>query len=221
MRLAVAALISVLACSAHCEQIPTIAITFDHYRTTYDVAFPIMKKYGLVGTFYVDPQFIDAKDGPTSAELREMQNAGWEIGVYSGFPLDRYLAQGDDVARKFIAGIYFKMLTKGFAVKSFAPSGRLWSAKLAGMASPFFDTVRYGGTRPSLSAADTQDTLRSAVSAMVAQERPQPIVVHKVSDDSDPNFSVGVAAFESLCAALASERDGGRIKIETFSKWVR
>jgi peptidoglycan/xylan/chitin deacetylase (PgdA/CDA1 family) len=66
-----------------------IAITFDVHRTTYPVAFPMMRERGIPGTYFVEPQQIDAT---LAGELRELQAAGWTIGAYSGLNM-RNLAE--------------------------------------------------------------------------------------------------------------------------------
>jgi peptidoglycan/xylan/chitin deacetylase (PgdA/CDA1 family) len=83
-------LLLTLASPAKAQTLPTVALTFDHYASTYDVAFPILKKCVVVGNFFVEPVQIGI-GSPTSEQLHELQNAGWSIQVYSGPNLIHYL----------------------------------------------------------------------------------------------------------------------------------
>ena len=63
-----------------------IVLTFDDgYADIYESVFPILKKYRMTATFYVITQFTeDRKAGyVTWEQLREMANAGMEIGSHS------------------------------------------------------------------------------------------------------------------------------------------
>ncbi len=66
-----------------------VVITFDDGNTdVYDNAFPIMQEFGFVGTFYIVANRLEARDFVDSDQLREMANAGWEIGSHSMSHLD-------------------------------------------------------------------------------------------------------------------------------------
>jgi peptidoglycan/xylan/chitin deacetylase (PgdA/CDA1 family) len=225
---------------AHCEPLPTIALTFDHYRSTYDVAFPIMKRHGLVGTYYVEARFIDAgiPVGTTSDELREMQHAGWEIGAYSAvslYPIER--DQGEAAARDVLTNISNKMAAKGFPATSLAAAGRAWSKPLVDISEPLFGNVRVielrgrqgkienphyvrNGWMPTLSAADTAQSLERMVSDLISKGGLQTVVIHEVGNESNPGNSVSSEAFGALCSVLAKQRDQGRLIATTFSAAV-
>lgn len=69
----------------------SVLITFDDgYGDNYDYAFPVLKKYGFVATFFV----VSGSSGMTSSELREMAAAGMDIGSHSKTHTD--LATLDD-----------------------------------------------------------------------------------------------------------------------------
>jgi peptidoglycan/xylan/chitin deacetylase (PgdA/CDA1 family) len=242
-RLAATAFMAVMLFSpgpAHCEPLPTIAITFDHYRSTYDVAFPIMKRYGIAATFFVDPRFVDANGGPTSVELREMQRAGWEIGAYSGWSLyRRYVDAGERAARDDLANIFVSLALKGFPAVSLAPASRAWSEELGIISRRYFDNVRVidlnylpqhaivdshfirDGWTPTLSAADTPETLREMVRKLIAEGGLKTIVIHEVGNDSNPGNSVTKEALEAMCRTIASERVESRLLTATFDEAVR
>ena len=81
-----------------------VAITFDDaYRSVHRVAWPIMRRRGLVGTVFVPTDFPGTErpmswkgidhwaDGPHASdmvpmswdELRELRDAGWEVGSHT------------------------------------------------------------------------------------------------------------------------------------------
>ncbi len=63
----------------------SVLITFDDgHKSVYDNAFPIMKALGFTGVFYIVANRIyDIPDFVNISTLKEMINAGWEIGSRS------------------------------------------------------------------------------------------------------------------------------------------
>lgn len=63
---------------------PTIAITFDDgYKDNLTEALPIMKKYELVATIFIISDMVGNEGYLNWDEIKELKNAGWEIGVHS------------------------------------------------------------------------------------------------------------------------------------------
>lgn len=62
-----------------------VVITFDDgYLDAYTDAFPILKKYGFTGTFFIIRNFTDKKpEYLTSAQIAEMDKADMEIGSHT------------------------------------------------------------------------------------------------------------------------------------------
>lgn len=63
-----------------------IVLTFDDgYRNIYTDAFPLLKKYGMVGTFFIVTDFINYKDPAylTWDMVKEMSRAGMSIESHS------------------------------------------------------------------------------------------------------------------------------------------
>ena len=61
-----------------------VVLTFDDgYADNYDVAFPLLKKYGMVGTFFVTTGLLGRPDYMTWDQLEEMADAGMTIGAHS------------------------------------------------------------------------------------------------------------------------------------------
>ena len=68
------------------EDLParSVVLTFDDgYRDNYQYVFPLLMRYGLVGTFYVIADFVGRNDYMAWWQLREMVSAGMEIGSHT------------------------------------------------------------------------------------------------------------------------------------------
>ncbi|MGE5251585.1 MAG: polysaccharide deacetylase family protein [Bacteroidota bacterium] len=60
-----------------------ILITFDDGDVdVYENAFPIMQKYGFTGVFYLVANYVGQPDYIAVDQVREMADAGWEIGSH-------------------------------------------------------------------------------------------------------------------------------------------
>lgn len=214
-----------------------VAPTFDTYASTYHVAFPTMRARGLVGTFFVEPFHVDKIEGaPTSAMLREMQSAGWEIGAYSGPNMVALYAQGEDAARAHLVALRVRMHQLGFPALSLAPNQRSWSPGLRELARGLFAFVRVAdtagvqplpisdalsvrlGATASLSADDTRESLRADALKAVKARGLWPIVVHQVGNDCDPLYSIPEATFDAFCSDLAQLVDAGVLRAMTFAQ---
>lgn len=54
-----------------------VAVTIDDgYRSTYEIAFPIFKKYNIPATVFLYTDFVGAGDALTWAQMQEMQRSG-------------------------------------------------------------------------------------------------------------------------------------------------
>ena len=65
---------------------PTCVLTFDDgSASVYDIAYPIMKERGLVGTCFVVPDLIGSNDAfyMNLSEIQDLQNNGWEISSHT------------------------------------------------------------------------------------------------------------------------------------------
>jgi len=63
----------------------SVVITLDDgYRSVYDTAYPILKKYGFTATLFVYTDFVGmGKSAITWNQLREIKTDGFEIGSHS------------------------------------------------------------------------------------------------------------------------------------------
>ncbi len=61
-----------------------IALTFDDaWANQYTTAFPLLQKYGMTATFYVPSRYPGARSTLSWDQLREMNQAGMEIGSHT------------------------------------------------------------------------------------------------------------------------------------------
>ncbi|MCD6346854.1 MAG: polysaccharide deacetylase family protein [Bacteroidales bacterium] len=68
------------------SQAAMVSFTFDDGSpTVYDVAYPILEKYGFKATFYVitDNIVYDYDNNVTRKQLLDLQTQGWEVGSHS------------------------------------------------------------------------------------------------------------------------------------------
>lgn len=55
----------------------TVAITIDDgYRSTYEIAYPILRKFGFPATVFLYTDFVGASDAMTWAQMKEMMASG-------------------------------------------------------------------------------------------------------------------------------------------------
>jgi len=95
-------------------------ITFDDgYLTTYEKAYPYMKKKGLKGICFVVVDWIGKRDRMTLKQLLKLQDEDWEIGSHTiTHPnltkIDIKIAKTEIVLSKIL------LESKGLKIKSFA-----------------------------------------------------------------------------------------------------
>jgi peptidoglycan/xylan/chitin deacetylase (PgdA/CDA1 family) len=66
-----------------------VVLTFDDgYEDNYTVAFPILKKYGWTGTFFVVTSTIGTRGHMTASQLAEMSHAGMAIESHGQHHID-------------------------------------------------------------------------------------------------------------------------------------
>ncbi len=61
-----------------------VVMTFDDgLESTYKIAYPIMKQYGIKGTVYVIPSLVGTSGYMTLNQLTELHDAGWTIASHT------------------------------------------------------------------------------------------------------------------------------------------
>lgn len=86
----------------------SVIITLDDgYRSLYDFAYPLLRRYGYTATLFIYTDFIEAsRNALTWNHLRELKAAGFEIGSHSLSHADltkKYPNENDQVFRDRIA----------------------------------------------------------------------------------------------------------------------
>ena len=78
----------------------------DGYRSTYNVAYPILKKYGFTATMFVYTEFVGASRlAVTWDQLREMKSKGFSIGSHTITHSDLTKPHPEESADAFIARV--------------------------------------------------------------------------------------------------------------------
>ena len=80
----VSANVTFLELKKNVQGIPKMIITFDDgYANIFNTAFPIMQKYGIKGTIYLNEGFVGLPGYLTLAQLHTLYNAGWTIANHT------------------------------------------------------------------------------------------------------------------------------------------
>jgi peptidoglycan/xylan/chitin deacetylase (PgdA/CDA1 family) len=112
-----------------------LILTFDDgFVSDYEAAFPLLKKNGLKGTFFITAQNIGSPEYTNVSQLREMAKAGMEIGSHG--LTHRYLVtMSRSEAIREIGESKDRLEQKlGIEITSFAPVGghyRGWMVETA------------------------------------------------------------------------------------------
>lgn len=223
------------AAPAPAKPIPTVALTFDYYGSTYASVYPMMRERGLPGTFFVDPDTIDNGQA-TTAQLTEMRTNGWSIQGYTGLNMANLLAaSGPNAVLARLNSMKTTAASKGFDITAIAPASRAWNQQLRDLTAGIFTSVRANidttswqsypiadplyvtkGATPSLSSTDTATSLGAQLDSLETGAGLWVVVVHKVGDDSDPAFSIRAAEMRGFLDRLAADAKAGKVRVATF-----
>ncbi len=99
----------------------TVVLTFDDGSSSqYVNAYPILKKYGLMGVFYI----ISQRSGINQSQTKEMSDNGMEIGSHSSRHPDlTKVSDPEQLASEIISSRYALQSATGKAVSSFCYPG--------------------------------------------------------------------------------------------------
>ena len=91
------------------RRIPNKAVVInldDGYRSTYEIAYPILKKYGFTATFFVYTSFIGASNNAlTWDQLKAMKADGFEVGSHSVNHVDLSKKLAGESEKEYLARV--------------------------------------------------------------------------------------------------------------------
>lgn len=89
-----------------------VVITIDDgYRSVYDIAFPILQKYGFTATLFIYLDFIGIPGSSlTWDQLREMKAKGFEVGSHTLSHCNLVKRQKDEAKRAYLERIERELL---------------------------------------------------------------------------------------------------------------
>ncbi len=104
-----------------------VVFTFDDGDiTVYTHAFPIMQKYGFTGVIYLVYNYLNADGYMNTAQVRELADAGWEVGSHSMTHSDLSKKSGADLRWEIAWSRRNLEEALGVPVRTFAyPFGRI------------------------------------------------------------------------------------------------
>ena len=83
----------------------------DGYRSTYDIAYPILKKYGFTATFFIYTAFIGAsRNALTWDQLRALKADGFEVGSHSVTHADLSRKMAGESDKDYVARVKRELL---------------------------------------------------------------------------------------------------------------
>jgi len=119
-----------------------VVLTFDDgYEDHFATVFPLLRKYGFAGTFFIVTSSVDSRDHLTMAQVRQMAAAGMEIGSHGVHHVDFAQLPLAAARAELVQSRATLETWTGRRVVFFAyPAGR-YSAALEGL----LDTLGYQG----------------------------------------------------------------------------
>lgn len=205
---------------------PGVAIQFDDaYESVYELAFPVMRRYGIPGTVWVITGRVGTADYMSWDQLRDLSQNGWTIGNHTqtGAVLTELTeadlrtelssAQGDLIDQGFLHGSNLIAATGGNSdatVRQVASEGHVMLREGTGtqpywhpyrLADAEFSTGRY----QSIDVADWT-TVSGYLDDALTFPAVASLVAHKIEDTDTPSGSTtSLSVFRQLCERIASE----------------
>lgn len=98
-----------------------ILITFDDGNVdNYTAAFPIMQKYGFTGVLYIVGIYMGADKYLDADQIKEMANAGWEVGSHSMTHMDLTTLEAQNQRYEIVDSRKFLEKELGLPILTFA-----------------------------------------------------------------------------------------------------
>jgi peptidoglycan/xylan/chitin deacetylase (PgdA/CDA1 family) len=83
----------------------------DGYRSSYDIAYPVLKKYGFTATLFIYTSFIGAsKNALTWDQLKTMKAEGFEVGSHSVNHVNLSKKLGGESENEYLARVKRELL---------------------------------------------------------------------------------------------------------------
>lgn len=83
-----------------------VVITIDDgYKSVYEMAYPILKQYGFTATLYIYTDFVGVGTALTWDQLKELKNAGFEIGSHTVSHADLTLKKNGENEAEYVQRI--------------------------------------------------------------------------------------------------------------------
>jgi peptidoglycan/xylan/chitin deacetylase (PgdA/CDA1 family)/putative cell wall-binding protein len=121
-----------------------IILSFDDGTTGhYSKAYPLLKKYGFKGTFFVNTSFIGKEDHLTEPQIKEMHDGGMEISSHSATHPDLTKITAEKLAYELTTSKKKLEELTGSKVEAFAyPSGFYNDSVIQAVKSAGYKTAR-------------------------------------------------------------------------------
>ncbi|MCK9988641.1 MAG: hypothetical protein AzoDbin1_05113 [Azoarcus sp.] len=226
---------------------PTIMLTFDDWLSSqYAIVFPILQRYGLVGTWYCPKNYVGTAGHMTLAQGMEIANAGNAIGVDST-PDDSATELVDQATVIAELNIGREFVTSSGLARDGSENHGCWTygiwseaaclaAEAAGMVTMRntqafcqHDVFGIGDQWMTCASASggisgvgsTALTLIAKLDEAEARGSSYGFHFHDFVETGAATTSQNRAAFESFCAELSTRVKAGRMANMTRPQWAR
>lgn len=207
-----------------------VMFTFDYItRSIYEVAFPIMKERGLTGCVAVPVDHVGNADRLTVDELKELQNAGWEIASMSN-SFGSMHGQDREIQRKRLERVKRLLQDWGLGTAStlMYPGGGCDGTTLElarehhDVAFTKFDSSRRGHSQSwfanpvflNRARPNSPHALENQLPILESYNTVYPIWHNEIGPEAQNSRS----EFRQLCDIVKRERDAGTIGVTLPSK---
>jgi peptidoglycan/xylan/chitin deacetylase (PgdA/CDA1 family) len=219
---------------------PKLLITFDDgWDSQYSQAYAYMSTKGLLGTIYLETDNVNQTNYLTDAQIAEMYNAGWDIGVHGHYDLTTLAnqqAMEDDVAYNKSYQIT-NGLTRAIAhyayplggyndtaiaavtaqgmltARTTISGGSIYQPTAAGIFNPYTLKEQSILNTTTLSQAQTKvDLSRRSMGTIILN-------FHKIVASPSAQIEWDIPSFQALMDYIKLEVDNGYLDVVTISGW--
>lgn len=239
MRLALLSLALALPTAAAAAR-TVVTLTFDDGIATQMLALPLLDKYRLRGTFYINGGMVgDSSYYMTWSDVAKLSKSGHEIASHTLTHPHLTTLSAADMTRE-ICGDRDLLISRGYGIVSFAyPFGEYNSAAESTAKSCGFTSARTtsglmfsggsGGAIPprdpyalpapgSVESGDSVATLENYVSRTVSGNGGWlPLVFHHICNGCN-QYAITEANLSKFLEWLAAQRDAGRVVVATTAQ---